>query len=176
MSLSDSALCLTSRSSSCFRRTASRRIEQRWSACSPERRGFELAVRGIRALHGRARQWEGARTRALALGLRLGLRLVRLRRCLVREDRDLVLAGEQALELILVDRLALDQDRRDLVELVHVLAQHRQRELVRLLDHAPDLVVDLARNLLGVVRLGAVVAAEERLVVTTTEHARAELL
>ena len=59
---------------------------------------------------------------------------------------------------------------------LHVLAQHRERELVRLLDHAADLVVDLARDLLRVVGLGAVVAAEERLVVAAAEHARAELL
>ena len=43
---------------------------------------------------------------------------------LLGEDRLLRLAGEQPLELVLVDRLALDQDRRELVQLVHVLAQH----------------------------------------------------
>src|SRR5204862_1675333 len=100
---------------------------------------------------------ERTRARALALGLRLRLRLLRLCGRLVREDGSLVLAGEQALELILVDRLALDEDRRDLVQLVHVLAQHRQSELVRLLDHTTDLVVDLARDLLGIVGLGAVI-------------------
>ena len=65
---------------------------------------------------------------------------------------------------------------RDPVQLLHVLAEHCERELVRLLDHAADLVVDLAGDLLGVVGLGAVVAAEERLVVAAAEHARAELL
>jgi hypothetical protein len=101
---------------------------------------------------------------AFALGLRLGIGLLRLRGCLVREDRALVLARQQALELIPVDRLALDQDVRDLVQLVHVRAKHGERELVRLLDHAADLVVDLARDLLRVVGLGAIVAAEEGLV------------
>ena len=95
---------------------------------------------------------------------------------LVREHLLLGLAGEQALELVLVDRLALDQDRRDLVQIVHVLAEHLDGELVRLLDHAPDLVVDLARDLLGVVGLLAHLAAEERHVVVAPEHARAELL
>ena len=86
------------------------------------------------------------------------------------------LAREQPLELVLVDRLALDEELGDLVQLVHVLAEHLARALVRLLDHAADLVVDLARDLLGVVRLGAHVAAEERHVVVAAEHARAELL
>ena len=52
----------------------------------------------------------------------------------------------------------------------------RERELVALLDDAPDLVVDLARDLLGVVGLVAHLAAEERHVVVAAEHARAELL
>src|SRR5215475_328981 len=57
-----------------------------------------LAVRGIGALHGRARQRERTRAGALALGLRLRLRQLRLRGSLGREHRRLVLAGEQALE------------------------------------------------------------------------------
>src|SRR5438270_5861170 len=135
------------------------------------------AFGGIRrGLHGRAGQRERARARlALALRLLLRLRLGR-GRLLLGEDARLVLVCEEPLELVAVDRLALDQDLRDAVELLHVLAEHRERELVRFLDHAPDLVVDLARDLLGVVGLGAVVAAEERLVVAAAEHARAELL
>ncbi|MDQ3849159.1 MAG: ATP-dependent zinc metalloprotease FtsH, partial [Actinomycetota bacterium] len=42
------------------------------------------------------------------------------------------------------------------------------------LDDAADLVVDLARDLVGVVGLGAELAAEERLAVVVAEHARAE--
>src|SRR5256714_4763093 len=129
-----------------------------------------------RRLHGRAGQREGARARlALALRLLLRLRLGR-GRLLLGEDARLVLACKEPLELVAVDRLALDQDLRDAVQLLHVLAEHRERELVRLLDHAPDLVVDLAGDLLGVVGLGAVVTAEERLVVAAAEHARTELL
>src|SRR5438034_10449452 len=80
-----------------------------------------LGAFGRRRLHGRP----GDRERpglglglALLLGLGLGLRLWRRR--LLREDGALVLAGEQALELILVDRLALDEDQRDPVQLVAV--------------------------------------------------------
>src|SRR5256885_6534623 len=140
-------------------------------------RCFFSAFRWIgRRLHGRAGEREGPRAR-LALALRL---LLRLRRgsggLLLGEDGRLVLACGEPLELIAVDRLALDEDLGDAVELLHVLAEHRERELVRLFDDAADLVVDLARDLLGVVGLSAIVAAEERLVVAVTEDARAELL
>src|SRR5215216_1050869 len=120
---------------------------------------------GLRRLHRRARQRERTRLR-LRAALRLRLR-ERLARLLVhfREDLVLRLAREQALELVLVDRLALDQDVRDAVQVVHVLAEHADRELVAVLDDAPDLVVDLARDLLRVVRLGTHLAAEERHVV-----------
>ena len=57
-----------------------------------------------------------------------------------------------------------------------MLAEHARCRVVRLLDHAADLVVDLACDLLGVVRSGAHVTAEERHVVVAAEHARAELL
>src|SRR5438128_10564870 len=93
-----------------------------------------------RGLHGRAGEREGARPR-LALALRLLVRLrLRSGRLLVGEDRRLVLACSQPLELIAVDRLPLDEDLGDAVELLHVLAEHRECELVRFLDHAPDLV------------------------------------
>ncbi len=46
---------------------------------------------------------------------------------LVREDRLGGLAGEQALELVLVDGLALDEELGDLVEVVHVFAENAQR-------------------------------------------------
>ena len=66
---------------------------------------------GRRRLHRSAR--DGARLRT-ELRLLLGLRLLdRGLGGLRREDRLLGLAGEQALELILVDRLALNEDRRE---------------------------------------------------------------
>ena len=70
--------------------------------------------------------------------LRLGGRLLRLDEHGVGR-----LACEQPLELVLVDRLALDEQLGDLVQLVHVLLEHLDREAVRLLDHPADLVVDL---------------------------------
>src|SRR5215218_1706177 len=109
---------------------------------------------------------------ALPLLLLGGLRL----RNLVREDRLLPLPGGQPLELILVDRLALDEDRRDPVQLLHVLLEHTCRAVVRLLDDAADLLVDLARNLVRIVGLVTHLTAEERHVLVAAEHTRAELL
>ena len=140
---------------------------------SPEREATTLrapAAASPRRPGQRERPATGSRLRSgSALGL--GLRLV-----LGREDGVLALAGEQALELVLVDRLALDQDLRDAVQVVEVLAEHARRELVAVLDDAADLVVDLARDLVRVVGLVAHLAAEERHVVVAAEHARAELL
>ena len=62
------------------------------------------------------------------------------------------------------------------VELLAVLDQDVLGLLVRGLDDAADLVVDLARDLVGVVGLGRELAAQERLPVVVAEHARAELL
>src|SRR5438105_15079848 len=109
---------------------------------------------------------------SVRLRLRLGLRGLRL----LDEHVLLGLAREQPLELLLVDRLALDEDRGDSVQVVHVLLEHLPRRVVPVLDHAPDLVVDLARDLLRVVGLVAHLAAEERHVAVVAEHARAELL
>src|SRR5215475_4897379 len=86
-----------------------------------------LAGLGFRRLHCRAGpgQWEGPTERfplAIRLGLGLGRGLL-----LGREHLLLGLAGEQPLELIFVDRLALDQDLREPVEVVHVLAEHCER-------------------------------------------------
>src|SRR5919198_2192352 len=167
-----------------FPRVTKARTRDRALACAQKRDARTKyprkasAFRGIwRRLHGRAGQREGPRLRlrlACLLVRRRGLRS-RLRR-LLREDRLLGLSGEQPLELLLVDRLALDQDRGYAVQLVHVLAEHLRGRVVRLFDDASDLVVDLARDLFGIVRLGAHVAAEEGLVVATAEHARPELL
>src|SRR6478735_11127732 len=81
-----------------------------------------------RRLHRCTGKREGTRAR-LALALRLFLRL----RCcrgglLLGEDGRFVFACGEPLELIAVDRLALDEDLGDAVELLHVLAEHRQRE------------------------------------------------
>src|SRR5436190_363241 len=153
---------------------------------SPAPRGAELrrvawrlALRGLgrrrlgeRRARERERPWLRLRPR-LPLGLGLA---DRAGRDLLREDIVLGRAGEQPVELILVDRLALDEDRGELVELVEVLVEHGDCAVVRLLDDAPNLVVDLARDLLGVVGLGAHLASEERHVVVPAEHARPELL
>ena len=74
-------------------------------------------------LHRRARERERLRLRQplRALG---GLRLSGSGWRLLDEDVLLGLAGEQPLELVLVDRLALDEDRRQLVQLVDVLLEH----------------------------------------------------
>src|SRR5215210_7095965 len=49
-------------------------------------------------------------------------------------------------------------------------------DFAAVLDDAADLIVDLARDLLGVVGFGAHLATEERHVVVAAENARAELL
>src|SRR5256714_1356526 len=128
-------------------------------------------------LHGRPGERERPRLR-FRLALLLFFRLGRRGRCrrLVGEDVLLGLTGEQTLELILVDRLALDEDHRDPVELFAVLLEHARCRVVRFFDDAPDLVVDLARDLLGVVGLVAHLAAEERHVVVPAEDSRAKLL
>src|SRR4051794_26475513 len=124
----------------------------------------------------------GARQRPRALALRLPLRgrLVRSRLWhdgVVRaEDVLLGLALEQPDELVALDRLAAQQDVRRVVELLAVALEDVARRLVRLLDDPADLAVDLAGHVVGVVRLGAELAAEERLAVVVAEHARAELL
>src|SRR4029453_7843585 len=85
------------------------------------------------------------------------------RQCLVAEDLFLGLALEQGLELLALDGLALEEDLGDRRQRLAPLGQDVLGLLVRALDDAADLVVDLARDLVGVVRLGAELAAEERL-------------
>src|SRR5712692_1704418 len=111
------------------------RLDRRGWPTVPGVAGLSLgAGLGVRALHGRAGERERPRL-GLRLALRLrGLLLGRGRRRLLREHGGLVLAGEQALELVLVDRLALDQDLRDPMQLLEVLVEHALRRLVRLLD------------------------------------------
>src|SRR5262249_15047176 len=90
------------------------------------------------ALEAGPRSWH--RPRALAPGLLgLGLYLGRLRLLGVRAAEDLLgaLAREQPLELLRLDRLALQQDLRDPVERVAAFGEQVARRLVRLLDDAP---------------------------------------
>src|SRR5207248_2207518 len=106
-----------------------------------------------RRLGERARQRERPRRRRRAAAALLLRRLGWGLRLVVGEYLLRWLAGEQALELVLVDRLALDQEPGEHVQLLHVLVEHLAGQRVALLDDAADLVVDLARDLLGVVGL-----------------------
>ena len=63
------------------------------------------------------------------------------------EDLFLGLAGQQRLELLLLDRLALDEDLGDHLECVAVLGEDVLGALVRALDDPPDLIVDLPGDL-----------------------------
>src|SRR5579875_3546116 len=83
---------------------------------------------------------------------------------------------KQRLELLLLDRLALDQDLRQLLERVAVGGEDLLGLHVRGLDHPPDLIIDLARDLIGVVGLGRELAPQERLPVIVPEHPRPQLL
>jgi hypothetical protein len=116
---------------------------------------------------GRGASGRGARSGPSA---RAGCRL--RRRLLGPEDLLLGAAGEQGVELGLLDRLALDEDLGDRGQVLAVRGEDVPRLLVRGLDDAADLVVDLARDLVGVVRLGRELAAEERLTVVVAEDAR----
>src|SRR5262249_38943513 len=69
------------------------------------------------------------------------------------EDLFLGLAGEQRLELLAFDRLALEQQLGDRLEVLAVLGEDVLGRLMRALDDAADLVVDLARDLVRVVGL-----------------------
>src|SRR5512132_4713245 len=110
---------------------------------NPRSKALTLGAFRRRRLHRRAGEREWARLR-LRQALRLVGRGLGLRLLVLGEDLLFRRAGEQALELVLVARFALDQDRRDLVQLSHVLRDHGDGELMRLLDHALDLVVALA--------------------------------
>src|SRR5436190_308135 len=122
-------------------------------------------------LHTQLRELQAERALAEDTGL-AGRELLRLR----AEDLALGLAGEQGLELLALDRLALEEDLRDRLQLGAVVGQDVLGRLVRALHDAADLVVDLARDLVAVVRLGGELAPQERLTVVVPEHARAKLL
>src|SRR5680860_654086 len=77
------------------------------------------------------------------------------------EDDVLGLAGQQADELVALDRLALEQDLGEQLQGVAVLGEDVAGALVGLLDDPADLGVDRARQVVGVVGLGVHVAPEE---------------
>src|SRR4051794_36660866 len=132
---------------------------------------------GLDAAAGQAGARERARglaTRALGSGLARDGRAGR--RSLGAEDLILGLAGKQGRELLLLDRLALDEDLGDRAQLLAVLGEQVLGALVRGLDDAADLVVGRGGDLVGVVGLGRELAAEERLAVVVAEDARTELL
>src|SRR4051794_6121109 len=133
-------------------------------------------------LVGAATREAGARQRPRALSLRLARRR-RLVRSRLRhdglvgpEDVRFGLAVQELDELVALDRLAAQQDVRRVVELLAVALEEVARGLVRLLDDAADLAVDLTGDVGGVVGLRAELAAQEWLAVVVAEHARAELL
>src|SRR3954447_24435396 len=115
--------------------------------------------------------------RRLALALRRRLRRRRrIYRLIGAEHVAFGLAVEELYELLALDRLPPEQDVGHVVELVAVLLEHLARGLVGLLHHPPDLIVDLAGDLVGVVGLRAELASQEGLAVVVAEHARSELL
>src|SRR5437588_429459 len=73
---------------------------------------------------------------------------------LLPEHLLLALALEQRQELLLLERLAPDEDLGDLGEVLLMFGEDLLRALVSGLDDAPHLLVDLARDLVGVVGLG----------------------
>src|SRR3954453_21698120 len=99
------------------------------NAWSPRSRSLGASGPGLRRLHRGARERERLRLRdaAALLGLRRLLRRSGLR---VGEDVVLRVSREQPNELVLVDRLALDEDPRDPVQVVHVLLEHAAGEVV----------------------------------------------
>src|SRR5690606_1376631 len=106
---------------------------------------------------GAAAALRGRRTR-LALGLRQVAVLGR---------------PEDPRDVVTLERLDLDERVGQRLELVPVLGEDAAAELVRLVDRAADLLVDLLGGALGVVALLGVVAAEERRGLAAPEGARA---
>src|SRR5262249_19534006 len=97
----------------------------------------------------RARRWKRSRLwKSAGLSLRLGL----VRWNFTRECLERGFAGEQTRELIPVDRLSLDQDLRNPMQIVDVLAEDVQRQFMAVVDDPPDLIVDFRRKLIRVVR------------------------
>src|SRR4051794_286950 len=137
---------------------------------------FGVEAAGLDRATGQAGARQRTRGRAALGGGLLDGEGRRARRLVGTEDLLLGLAGQQRLELLLLDRLALDEDLGDDLERVLALGEDVLGALMRGLDDPADLVVDLAGDLVGVVRLGGELAAQERLAVVVAEHARAEAL
>src|SRR5262249_9770064 len=132
----------------------------------------------LHAAAGQAGTRQGARGVARTLGSDglAGDRRARGGRGLGAEDLFLRLARPERPGIPPSPRLALYAALGDGAQRLPVLGEEVLRALVRGLDDAADLVVDLARDLVGVVGLGGELAAEEWLAVVVAEHARAELL
>src|SRR4051812_6664861 len=114
-----------------------------------------LGERQAARLGGQARARLGPRglARTLRRQVRQALGLAALR--LVRPEHVLfAAAGEERLELLALDRLALEQQLGDRLQLAAMLGEDVLGLLVRRLDDPADLVVDLARDLVRVVGLG----------------------
>src|ERR671918_751271 len=109
------------------------------------------ATVGRRCLDRLRRRVDGTTLRRLAGG----------RTCPRRTAVALAHRGEDLGDLLLVERLALEQGPHQTIEDVAVLDQDVERFLVRGLDEPANLLVDLAGDILGVVALVAHVAAEE---------------
>src|SRR5215211_5557089 len=135
----------------------------------------------VRGATRQARAGPGHRPRTLAAGRLggLGLGLVRDPGLLVLLGaEDLLLGGaiEELGELLRVDGLALQEDLRDRIERRTPLDQEVLGRLVRFLDDAADLVVDLAGDLVRVVRLRGELPSEEGLRAVVPEDAGTEAL
>src|SRR4051812_12098900 len=100
-------------------------------------------------LRERRQAWPARLERRL-WGARCG-RLGRLGLLVGAEDRGLGLAGKQPYELVRLDRLATEQDLGRGVQVRAVCAEDVAGDLVRLLDDAADLGIDLASDVVRVV-------------------------
>src|SRR3954453_9492994 len=158
---------------------ASKSRQTRAAGARPDESRLDLVSPHLSGPTGKPWPRPRARARALALRLlRLGRRLGGQRRLLLVGREGLVLRGaaQQGDELLGVDRLPLEQDLRDAVELRVLLGQQVLGGLVRVFDDAADLVVDLARDLIRVVGLGRELAAQEGLTAVMAEDSGAEPL
>ena len=82
-------------------------------------------------------------------------------------------AVQNALQVVALDVLHFQQDLHQPVEAIAVLDQQRARGLVRVVDEAAHLFVDLLGDLLAVVPLLADLAAEEDQFLLVAERPRA---
>src|SRR5581483_3543416 len=85
-------------------------------------------------------------------------------------------AVEDAFEVVALDGLLFEQDLHEPVQPLPVLDQQAARGLVRVVDEAAHLFVDLLGDLLAVVPLLGDLPAEEHELLLVTERPRAEAL